>query len=174
MSDNPKKIFPMQLTNGKIFNISVSQINKILGWVWNTKLKINISAYLIVLLKMIATIRIKLKITSRLSSLYRFVETIKVSRIRTAYTFKMLMRVIQTFKISYPRLILIFKMILRMNQTIKISRVRIAYNAVLAQFILLGTHDYSDYPVNTSPRTLGNRDSVPPDGKLERMDGTYI
>jgi|WetSurSiteA1Bulk_404760.scaffolds.fasta_scaffold90415_2 hypothetical protein len=170
MSDNPRKLFPLQLTSGKVFNISVSQINKIFGWIWNSKLRVRISATLIVLLKMLSTIRIKLKITSRLSSLYRFADTIKVSRVRTVYTVRMLMKVIQPFVIKYPKLTIIFKMIMRMTQTIKVSRVRIAYTVTLAQFILLGSHDYSDYPTNTSPRTLGNRDTL----TLGNMDGTYL
>ena len=171
MSDNPRRLFPLRLTSGKTFPINVSQINKIFGWIWNIKMKVVISARLIVLLKLISSIPVKLKITSRLSSLYRFAGIgIRVSRIRTAYTVRMLMGIIQPFVIKYPRFTVIFKMIMKTTQVVKVSRIRIAYTAILAQFILLGTHDYSDYPTNTTPRTLGNRDTL----TLANMDGTYI
>jgi len=166
-----KKVFPMQLKGGKTFNIFVTQINKILGWKLALQLRVRISATLIVLLKMLSTVFIRVRITPSLSSKYRFAGTaVKVSKVITGYVVRMLMKVTQPFIIKYPRLTVIFKMILRMAQTIKVSRVRIAYTLILAQFILLGSHDYSDYPTNTSPRTLGNRDVI----TLGNMDGTYV
>ena len=166
-----KKSFNLTLTNRKLFHILVTTINKISGWVWNSKLKIVISASAIILLKASSTIRSKIRIVSYLKSLYRFaLTTVKVSRIRTAYTVRMRMRVIQALIVKRPLLSVIFKMIMKLTQTVKVSRIRIAYTVILAQFLLLGQHDYSDYPTNTTPYTLGNRDVL----DLEDMDGIYL